>query len=185
MDIHITYRSTRRLSMRIGQGGEVRVSAPIGCPREVIENFIEKHRDWITKAITTTAERQKQRQTFYDRLPLDTREQFDDAVRRTHELVLPMLEKYEKLMGVRHTGLHYSNTTSKWGSCVKRTGKLYFSVYLLLLPEWCVEHVVVHELAHLIEPNHSPRFHQIVERYFPRWREARAETKRIAAGFAN
>ena len=55
-----------------------------------------------------------------------------------------------------------------------------FSAYLLLLPEWCIEHVVVHELAHLIVPNHSDKFYAVMDTYFPRWREARAETKKIS-----
>lgn len=185
MPIIITYRRTRRLSMHIAKNGDVRVSAPIGYPQAKIEQFVMQHREWIEKAREVTSQRQNKRKTFYARLPLDTRQQFKDAVQRTNALVMPMIEKYEKLMGVRHTGIHYSNTTSKWGSCAKATGKLYFSIYLLLLPEWCVEHVVVHELAHLIEANHSPRFYAIVEKFFPRWREAKAETKRLVRGLDN
>ena len=65
-------------------------------------------------------------------------------------------------------------------SVILRISKLAFSVYLLLLPDWCIEHVVVHELAHLLEPNHSKRFYAIMDRFFPRWKEARKETKRIS-----
>jgi len=43
-----------------------------------------------------------------------------------------------------------------------------------------VEHVVVHELCHLFEPSHNARFHALMDKYFPRWREARAETRRIS-----
>jgi predicted metal-dependent hydrolase len=50
----------------------------------------------------------------------------------------------------------------------------------LLLPEWCVEHVVVHELCHLLEPAHNARFHQLMDCYFPRWREARKEIRRVS-----
>ena len=54
-----------------------------------------------------------------------------------------------------------------------------FSAYLLLLPEWCVEHVVVHELCHLLEPSHNTRFHALMDKFFPRWKEARKETRRL------
>lgn len=60
-----------------------------------------------------------------------------------------------------------------------------FSVYLLLFPDWIVEHVVVHELAHLIEPNHGPRFYRVMDRHFPRWREAREITRKILDDSAN
>ncbi|MCR5512743.1 MAG: M48 family metallopeptidase [Prevotella sp.] len=46
------------------------------------------------------------------------------------------------------------------------------------MPEWCVEHIVVHELCHLLEPSHNARFHTLMDKYFPRWREARKETHR-------
>jgi len=51
--------------------------------------------------------------------------------------------------------------------------------YVLLLPEWCVEHVVVHELCHLLEPSHNARFHALMDKFFPRWKEARKETRQI------
>ena len=55
-------------------------------------------------------------------------------------------------------------------------------MYLLLLPAWCVEHVVVHELCHLLEPSHNARFHALMDRYYPRWREARKTTIDIGGG---
>lgn len=48
-----------------------------------------------------------------------------------------------------------------------------------LVPDWCIEHVVVHELAHLIEANHGPKFHALMDRYYPRWKEARKATREI------
>ena len=50
MSIQVTYRRTRRLSMRIVKNGDVHVSAPIGMPKSEVERFIEEHRDWITEA---------------------------------------------------------------------------------------------------------------------------------------
>ncbi|MBO4891245.1 MAG: DUF45 domain-containing protein [Prevotella sp.] len=50
MAIQVTYRRTRRLSMRIVKNGDVHVSAPIGMPKKEVERFIEEHRDWITEA---------------------------------------------------------------------------------------------------------------------------------------
>ncbi|MBQ1701387.1 MAG: M48 family metallopeptidase [Prevotella sp.] len=55
----------------------------------------------------------------------------------------------------------------------------------MLLPKWCVEHVVVHELAHLIVPNHGKDFYAVMDRFFPKWKEAKEETKRIAGEMKN
>ena len=70
-------------------------------------------------------------------------------------------------MGVHPKRIVYQATISRWGACNKTTGVIKLSLYLLLLPEWCVEHVVVHELAHLIEANHGPRFHALLEEVCP------------------
>ena len=50
----------------------------------------------------------------------------------------------------------------------------------MLAPPEVIDSVVVHELCHLLEPSHNSRFHELMDRYFPRWREARKETQRIS-----
>lgn len=74
-------------------------------------------------------------------------------------------------MGVRPTGIKVHRMKTRWGSCNVRTGSINLNTLLACWPEECLEYIVVHELAHLHEANHSPRFHAIVERYLPEWRE--------------
>ena len=178
MAIQVTYRRTRRLSMRIVKNGDVHVSAPIGMPKKEVERFIEEHRDWITEARKKTLESQKRRADFYSKLPLKTREQADDALRRLKALIEPMVERHSKEMGVKPSAVSYKAMISRWGVCNVKDKSICFSIYLLLLPEWCIEHVVVHELCHLLEPTHNARFHALMDKFFPRWKEARKETRR-------
>ena len=179
MAIQVTYRRTRRLSMRIVKNGDVHVSAPIGMSKAEVERFIEEHRDWITEARKRTQEHQERRAAFFNQLPLTTRAQKDEARQQLSMLVEPMVEKHSRLMGVKPSRIYYKAMISRWGVCHVKERAICFSVYLLLLPEWCVEHVVVHELCHLLEPSHNNRFHTLMDKYFPRWREARRETHRI------
>jgi len=167
--------------MRIVKNGDVHVSAPIGLPREEVMQFIESHQDWITKARKKTAETEQKRYDFYNQLPLDTPEARQNALKRINQIIKPMVSMHAQEMGVHPSQIVYNATISRWGSCNSKTREVCFSVYLLLLPEWCIEHVVVHELAHLLQPDHSPRFHALMDRYYPRWREARAETLRLAS----
>ena len=177
MAIQVTYRRTRRLTMRIVKSGEVHISAPVGMPRSRIEEFIEKNRDWIVKARENTLNRQQSRQAFYDQLPLNTAAQKREAKNRLETLVIPMVERYSRVIGVTQPEIRYRAMTSRWGTCKTREGTVCFSLYLLLVPEWCIEHVVVHELCHLLEPSHNAHFHALMDRYFPRWREARREMR--------
>ena len=182
MAIEVTYRWTRRLSMRIVKNGDVHVSAPIGMPKRLVEAFIDEHREWIGKARKKTLERGTKRAEFFAQLPLDTKAQKENARQRLEALLTPMIEKHTKKMEVSPQAVTYKRMISRWGYCNVKNRSICFSLYLLLLPEWCVEHVVVHELCHLLEPSHNARFHALMDRYYPRWREARKAVIDIGGG---
>ena len=179
MAIKITFRNTTRLSIRITSRNDIHVSAPYHTPKQTILDFIKKNENWIQKALENNAAAQKKRLSFFEQLPLDTREQRQNVTLKMNEIIPPLIEKYSKLMNVQPSTITYKATISKWGSCQTKTRRISFSVYLLLLPLHCIEHVVVHELAHLIVPNHSADFYAVMDRYFPNWKIAREETKRI------
>lgn len=168
--------------MRIVKNGDVHVSAPFGMPRKDVEAFINKHQDWIAGARKKTAERQQQRTDFYHQLPLATKAQKLEAAERLRTLVEPMLERHARAMGVSPAAVSYKPMISRWGVCRVKERTICYSTYLLLLPDWCVEHVVVHELCHLLVASHNARFYALMDQYFPRWREARKATRRIAKG---
>ena len=102
------------------------------------------------------------------------------AVTRLKAMVEPVVEQYAKVMGVKPEKITYKALKSRWGQCNVLSRSISFSLYLLLLPDWCVEHVVVHELCHLLEPSHNARFHALMDQYYPRWREARKATRNIS-----
>ena len=168
--------------MRIVKNGDVHVSAPIGMSKKEVEAFIVQHQEWIVEARKKTAERQKQRTDFYNQLPLTTKVQKIKATERIRALVEPMIEWHAKEMGVRPTSVSFKPMISRWGVCKVQECNICFSTYLLLLPNRCVEHVVVHELCHLLEPSHNARFHALMDKYYPNWREAKKEARRIANG---
>lgn len=176
----ITYRKTHRLSMRVVKNGDIHVSAPLGISKSVVDEFIEKNRDWMTQARKQRLQNENARNSFFNQLELDSKEKYSEAVRKLNAIVLPFVEKYSKQMNVAPNGIYYRAVISRWGCCLIKSKKIYFSLYLLLLPEWCIEHIVVHELAHLLVPNHSKAFYEIMNVHFPRWKEARKETKRIS-----
>ncbi len=167
--------------MRIVKNGDVHVSAPIGMPKKLVERFIEEHREWIAEARKKTSESQKRRADFYNKLPLQTREQVEDAMQRLKALIEPMVDRHTKEMGVKPSAVRYRAMISRWGVCNVQNKSICFSYYLLLLPEWCVEHVVVHELCHLLEPSHKARFHALMDKFFPRWKEARKTIRQVTS----
>ena len=76
------------------------------------------------------------------------------------------------LGGVRPTTIRWvGNQQRRWGSCTSHSGEIRISDRLRMVPDWVLDAVLVHELAHLIEPSHSARFHRLAGRY-PRMAEA-------------
>jgi predicted metal-dependent hydrolase len=74
--------------------------------------------------------------------------------------------------GVRPTSIRWvTNQNKRWGSCSSDSGEIRLSDRLRSVPEWVLDAVIVHELAHLMQPNHSPGFHRIADRH-PRQRQA-------------
>jgi predicted metal-dependent hydrolase len=76
------------------------------------------------------------------------------------------------LGGVRPSSVRWvGNQQRRWGSCTNRTGEIRISDRLRVVPGWVLDAVLVHELAHLVEPSHSQRFKRLANRY-PRTAEA-------------
>lgn len=96
-----------------------------------------------------------------------------------HEVVPQMIQKWEQKLKVRVSGYFLQRMKTKWGSCNHADGNIRLNTELVKKPKDLLEYVVVHEMAHLIEPTHSDRFIAILEEHYPSWREARAELNEL------
>lgn len=94
---------------------------------------------------------------------------------RLKEILPPMFSKWETALGVRSNKITIRDTRSQWGSCNPGTGNISISVWLGAFPDDCIEYVVVHELAHMLERGHNQRFYGILDRYYPKWRQCRQQ----------
>ena len=90
--------------------------------------------------------------------------------------VPPLLRRWQPFLGVQASGLTVRSMTSRWGSCNTRTGRVCLNLRLVEKDPRCLEYVVVHELCHLLVPDHSVRFWNCVARALPQWRQLRALT---------
>jgi predicted metal-dependent hydrolase len=128
-----------------------------------IDRIIESHREWLA------IERAKQR----PRLRLDPRHISEIEARlAVRELVAMLIDEEAPAIGVEPARVQIRDQRSRWGSCSTR-GTLSFNWRLVLAPFDVLDYVVVHELCHLREPNHSTRFWKLVEQRRPDWRAQR------------
>lgn len=88
-------------------------------------------------------------------------------------LIPPLMEKWEQLLGVRATSWGIKKMKTKWGSCNTATGRIWLNLELAKKPVQCLEYIVVHELVHLLERNHTQRFSALMDRFLSDWRTRR------------
>jgi predicted metal-dependent hydrolase len=96
-----------------------------------------------------------------------------------HEVVPPLIQRWERKLKVSVSGYFLQRMKTKWGSCNIAAGNIRLNTELAKKPKDLLEYVIVHEMAHLIEPTHSDRFIAILEEHYPSWREARAELNEL------
>ena len=63
--------------------------------------------------------------------------------------------------------------TTRWGSCNKKTGKIWLNLQLAKKTPECLDYVILHELVHLVEKHHNERFASLMDKHMPMWREVR------------
>lgn len=92
---------------------------------------------------------------------------------RLNELVPPLLDKWQKALGVKVDDWGIKKMKTKWGSCNTRARRVWLNLELAKKPPECLEYLVAHELAHLLVRHHDERFNRLMDRHLPRWREIR------------
>lgn len=90
-----------------------------------------------------------------------------------------LIAAWEPFLGVKVKEWRIRKMKTRWGSCSFRKGRIWLSLELAKKPMHCLEYVVVHEMAHLIEPSHNRRFWGILDRHMPDWRARRDELNRF------
>jgi predicted metal-dependent hydrolase len=93
--------------------------------------------------------------------------------------VASVIEKWERLMGVTVRRVFVQRMKTKWGSCNHRAGSIRLNTDLARKPRECLEYIVVHEMAHLLEPTHNARFMGLMDQFMPKWQSLREALNRL------
>ena len=95
--------------------------------------------------------------------------------------VPPIVGNWKPRLEVAVKGFYVQQMKTKWGSCNPTARTIRLNTELAKKPKECLEYIVVHEMAHLLEPTHSPRFLALMDRFMPSWRETRELLNRLPA----
>lgn len=172
IEAHIVRKRVKNVNLRIARdGSHIDVSAPSWVSDSEVEAFIRSKSAWIASHMAQAA------QTPMACAAQATPEEVAAWREAVSACVPALVAAWEPIMGVKAGKLAYRNMTSRWGSCQPATGRICINVRLALYPPECLEYVVVHELCHLLERGHGPRFHQLMDAFMPDWKQRRAKLR--------
>lgn len=172
LEVWIRRKRVKNLSIYVkSPSARIEVSAPLRMSDARIRQFVSQKASWI---------RRKQEEILVS--PHSKAEEAGDEEKKLWRDVVSsftpaLIEKWEPVMGVKAGEIAYRNMRSRWGSCKPSTGRICINTRLALYAPECLEYVVVHELCHLLERGHGPRFYELMDSFLPDWKERRAKLR--------
>ncbi len=158
---------SRSVRITISLEGDMSVSASPSVNENRIEKFLAEKADWILRAIAKV----KNRNVVVIKAPKGGLIRYG---KETRALVLTRIAYFNSFHRFIYKNICIKNQKSRWGSCSKK-GNLNFNYKIIFLPTHLSDYIIVHELCHLKELNHSPRFWSLVETILPDYRSLRSE----------
>lgn len=161
-------KRAKRLRLAVYCDGSIIVTTPVGVQQFIIHDFILEKRQWIYEKLRFfRSVNRKVARTFSQ----------DDYMlyrKQALEFVIQRVEHFMKIYGHTYNEINIKNQKKRWGSCSKK-GNLNFNYKIIFLPEAVRDYIVVHEICHLMEFNHSKKFWHLVEKALPEYTDIKKQ----------
>ncbi len=159
----VAYRRSIKMQYHIDG---IHITAPRSITKQAIVEFITSHEAWL----------HKQKQAHANKTVLPTPTDLTSAKLEAKELVLKIIAAHQNTYPFHYKKITIKNIRTKWGSC-SNSGNLNFNYRIIYLPKALTEYIVIHEICHLKQLNHSAKFWQLVTKTIPHYRECRKQLK--------
>ena len=166
--IKIIKSKRKSLSLEVTQDLQVILRAPSWVKDRDIDRFLTEKEGWIRKSIEKVSLKQKE----YEKIKPLTLEEVRTLKRKALEIIPPRVEYYADIIGVKYGHITIRCQKTLWGSC-SYDHNLNFNCLLMLVPEPILDYVIVHELCHILELNHSRNFWNHVASVLPDYKKRR------------
>lgn len=165
-------RRARALSVSVRHTGDVVVTLPWFMPAALADRFVSKKAEWILDA------QERMHKRFANKVALkQSRTEYKKLKEVARKFIEERLDHFNREYCFSWSKIRITMSRSRWGSCSAK-GSLSFSYSLIKVPPHLLDYVVVHELCHLKEMNHGPRFWTLVAKAMPDYLARRKELKR-------
>lgn len=172
MEYRLVRSDRKTMAIQVGIDGTVTVRVPKRCSQKQIGNFVQEHREWIVRKQEELKERAREKEKRRESMPEWNPEDYQRYQITAGQVLRERAEHFARQMEVSFERISIRDQKTRWGSCSAR-GNLNFNWRLILAPSEVLDYVVVHELAHRKEMNHSERFWKLVESVLPDYQERR------------
>jgi predicted metal-dependent hydrolase len=167
-EVKIIRSNRRSISLQIEEDGSLLVRAPRFILKSSIMRFIKEKESWIDKH-KNLSEKRKEKKERFDNL---TKKEIKEYKEIAKDVISKKVKYYADLYDFKYGDIKINSAKKRWGSCnVKNT--LNFTWRLMFCPDYVVDYVVIHELCHIKEKNHSRSFWNLVEKYYPDFKKAK------------
>ena len=164
-------RRSRHMRLSVASDASVRVSMPWFVSARLADSFLRQKAEWLLEHI-------KNFENNPSDLPSATRADYLKYKELAREIAEKKLKHFNVEYGYAWKKIAIRNTKTRWGSC-SAAGNLNFSYRIIYLPEHLCDYIIVHELCHLGQFNHSSKFWDLVARAVPDYKKRRREIKKM------
>lgn len=163
----------RNLRLTINLSGELIVTKPWFVSARQAEKFIKQKSSWVLKKLKAIENRPPN--SPLAQVNVDDYHRLKESAR---VLAVAKVKKFNEFYNFGYNRIFIRNQKTRWGSCSAKKN-LNYNFRIALLPEKQADYIIVHELCHLGEMNHSPRFWSLVEQTIPYYKEVKKELQKI------
>jgi hypothetical protein len=168
-------QKTRRMRLAIYCDGNFVVTVPKSMSNNLIEQFIIKKSKWIISKLD-----------YFKNIPSqvfvkNNKGDYVKYKKQALDLVKKRIEYFNSIYGFKFNNIRIKNQKTRWGSCSKKRN-INFNYKIVMLPEKLADYIIIHELCHLKEFNHSKKFWSLVNEIMPNYLEIRKELKNSRLG---
>lgn len=169
MKVTVIRSNRKTMAIQVNSDLTVTVRAPRCASSNEIERILREKEPWIRKHM----EQMQEKKALYESEEIEylTKEEIQELADRALEYIPKRVEYFSRRMGVNYGRITIRNQKTRWGSCSEK-GNLNFNCLLMLTPSDVIDYVVVHELCHRKQMNHSKDFWNEVEKVIPNYRES-------------
>ena len=171
MEIQVIRSNRKTVSIQVWQDQTVRVRVPRSMPEKEIQRIIKEKEPWIRTNLEKMKKRQEQLQEAERNTVHLTGAELQTLADQAVKIIPERAAYFAPIVGVTYGRITIRCQKTRWGSCSSK-GNLNFNCLLMLAPPEVLDYVVVHELCHRKEMNHSKAFWKEVEKVLPEYREA-------------